>query len=411
MIEVSVEPNRLVVGRRTQLAIRFANTGQRACSGIVFKLRLPSAITLTGGTNPAEIPVIPPGRVHAHEVTVEPTKAGEFELTSTNFSYRDEFDVPVRVTDFRARLSVESAPPARPKPARPVARLGVEHADRELALGEWDVLRILVQNNTGARLSDVTVAVSGPFKSDGKRARIAVLGDGATARFPFKVKADEGGRHVPVSVHTTYSYPDDLGSVRSQTQEDSLDVVVAKPGAPDAQLVTANGGEVAHPAVTPPGTARPRRIFISYRRDESSYPASWLFDRLTEHFGEAEVFKDVDSIQLGDDFAEAIASAVESCDVLLVLIGDHWLTITDDGGQRRLDDPNDFVRLEIEAALNRKIRVIPVLIGGARMPRANDLPASLSKLARRQALELSPNRFRSDTGRLLEVLDITLSEV
>jgi hypothetical protein len=292
-----------------------------------------------------------------------------------------------------------------------VARLAVKHAGRELALGEWDVLRILVQNKTGTGLSDVTVAVSGPFKSDGKRARIAVLGDGATATFPFKVKADEGGRHVPVSVHTTYNYPDGLGSVRSQTQEDSLDVVVAKPGAPDAQLVTTNGGEVAHPAVAPRGTPRPRRIFISYRRGESAYPASWLFDRLTEHFGKAEVFKDVDSIQLGDDFAETIASAVESCDVLLVLIGDHWLTITDDGGKRRLDDPNDFVRLEIEAALNRKIRVIPVLIGGARMPRANDLPASLSKLARRQALELSPNRFRSDTGRLLEVLDITLSEV
>lgn len=240
MIEVSVEPRRLVAGRRTQLAVRFTNRGRRACSDIVFKLRLPSAIALIGGTNRTEIPVIPPGHVHTHEVTVEPARPGEFQLSSSNFSYRDEFDAPVRVTDFHARLSVEAAPSARPVPARPVGRLGVEHPGGELALGEWDVLPILVRNETGVPLSDVTVAVSGPFKTDGKRARIAVLGDGATARFPFKVNAAEGGRHVPVSVHTTYSYADGLGSVRGGTQEDSLDVVV-KPGRTNTQPPPPNG--------------------------------------------------------------------------------------------------------------------------------------------------------------------------
>jgi hypothetical protein len=149
---------------------------------------------------------------------------------------------------------------------------------------------------------------------------------------------------------------------------------------------------------------------MSYRREETSYAAGWLFDRLSGHFGRGQVFKDIDSIELGDDFVEVITTAVGSCDVLLALIGDRWLTITDQDGRRRLDSPEDFVRLEIEAALTRNIRVIPILVEGARMPRAYELPASLAKLVRRQALELSPSRFDFDTLRLLRVLDRTITE-
>jgi hypothetical protein len=156
--------------------------------------------------------------------------------------------------------------------------------------------------------------------------------------------------------------------------------------------------------------AAPGRIFISYRRQETAYPAGWLYERVAAHFGREQVFKDVDSIKLGDDFPEVIANAVGSCDVLLALIGDRWLTITDEDGRRRLDDPDDFVRLEIESALERNIRVIPVLFEGARLPRSGDLPASLSKLVRRQALELSPSRFDADIGKLLRVLESTLAE-
>jgi hypothetical protein len=112
---------------------------------------------------------------------------------------------------------------------------------------------------------------------------------------------------------------------------------------------------------------------------------------------------------LGDDFVEVITRAVGSCDVLLALIGDQWLAITDQYGRRRLDDPHDFVRLEIEAALARNVRVIPILVDGARMPAADELPNSLDRLVRRQALELSPVRFDSDTSRLLKVLDTTLA--
>ena len=150
-----------------------------------------------------------------------------------------------------------------------------------------------------------------------------------------------------------------------------------------------------------------RQIFVSYRHDDAAYPAGWLVDRLAGRFGAGRVFKDVDSIQLGDDFVEDIMAAVGSCAVLLAVIGVGWLTATGEDGRRRLDDPGDFVRLEIEAALARDVRVIPVLVDGARMPRAADLPASLEGLVRRQALELNPGSF--DTSRLLRMLDSALA--
>jgi hypothetical protein len=128
---------------------------------------------------------------------------------------------------------------------------------------------------------------------------------------------------------------------------------------------------------------------------------------LANHFGHGQVFKDVDTIQLGDDFVEKITEAVGACEVLLAVIGSRWLTVTDKNGRRRLDDPADFVRLEIEAALERGVRIIPVLVDGASMPSGAELPTSLEKLTRRQALVLSPDRF--DTSRLLKALNATLA--
>ena len=153
------------------------------------------------------------------------------------------------------------------------------------------------------------------------------------------------------------------------------------------------------------------QIFISYRRNETAYPAAWLYKQLAKHYGAVRVFKDVDSIPLGDDFAEVITREVGSCDVLLALIGNQWLTTTDEHGRRRLDDPHDFVRLEIEAALARNIRVIPILVDKSKMPRAEELPDSLDGLARRQALELSSIHFEFDIARLLKVLDKELAEI
>jgi hypothetical protein len=159
-----------------------------------------------------------------------------------------------------------------------------------------------------------------------------------------------------------------------------------------------------------PEAAARGRIFISYRREETAYPAGWLYDRLVDHYGDGQVFKDVDSIGPGEDFVAVLENAVGSCDVLLAVIGARWTAITDEDGARRLDDPADFVRLEIEAALARNVLVVPVLVDGARMPTADELPPSLAPLVRRNALELSPNRFDFETSRLLRVLDETVQK-
>jgi hypothetical protein len=157
--------------------------------------------------------------------------------------------------------------------------------------------------------------------------------------------------------------------------------------------------------MTTSGRASRIRIFISYRRDDAAYPAGWLFDRLVDHYGSAQVFKDVDSIGPGEDFAAEIRAAVGSCAVLLAVIGSRWLTAAGPDGQRRVEDPDDFVRLEIEAALARGTQVIPVLVDGASIPSMGQLPVTLRPLASRQALELSPRTFGSDFGRLLAALE------
>ena len=148
---------------------------------------------------------------------------------------------------------------------------------------------------------------------------------------------------------------------------------------------------------------------MSYRRDDTGYAAELLYQVLTKRFGSQDVFKDINSIDPGDDAAEAISKAVASCDVLLALIGPESLTITGQDG-RRLDDPADYIRLEIEAALTRKVCVIPVLFDGASMPRGGELPPSLAKLADRQAVKLRLDRFQADTEPLLLKLDQTITQ-
>ena len=146
-------------------------------------------------------------------------------------------------------------------------------------------------------------------------------------------------------------------------------------------------------------------VFISYRRKDAAPYARLLREELRRHYGAEQVFMDVDSIDVGVDFADAINQSVEACGVLLALIGAHWLTAANADGLRRLDDPEDTVRLEIEAALNRGIRVIPVLVDGALMPRRQELPTELAPLARRNALELSYNRFEYELERLVKAVE------
>jgi TIR domain len=147
------------------------------------------------------------------------------------------------------------------------------------------------------------------------------------------------------------------------------------------------------------------RIFISYRREDSAPHAGRLYDTVSAKFGDDGVFMDVDSISLGLDFAEAIDRAVSSCDVLLAIIGSRWLTATDDSGRRRLDDPNDWVRLEIEAALERNVRVVPVLVEGAALPSVEDVPPSLAALLRRQAFKLTHEQFRMQAEALVSQIE------
>jgi TIR domain len=144
------------------------------------------------------------------------------------------------------------------------------------------------------------------------------------------------------------------------------------------------------------------KIFINYRREDSAPTAGRLHDRLAQVFGRKQVFMDVDEIPAGIDFVAHLNSQVAACKVLLVVIGPHWLDVKNEAGQRRLNQPEDFVAIEIAAALARDIRVIPVLVDGASIPKASELPDSLKPLVRRQAIEVRQPYFGRDAEALIE---------
>jgi hypothetical protein len=150
------------------------------------------------------------------------------------------------------------------------------------------------------------------------------------------------------------------------------------------------------------------RIFISYRRADSAGYAGRIYDRLSAHFGEDTIFMDVDKIPAGLDFAEVLEKEVQACDVLVALIGTRWLNVKDSAGKRRLDNPQDFVRIEIAAALRRGIRVIPVLLDGVEMPRSADLPHGLKRLARRNAVFVQHRSFHANANHLIKQLELAL---
>jgi hypothetical protein len=145
-------------------------------------------------------------------------------------------------------------------------------------------------------------------------------------------------------------------------------------------------------------------IFISYRREDTSGYAGRLYDQVSAHFGQDHVFMDVADLEPGSDFVDTIERKVGTCDALIALIGKNWLTIKDEQNQVRLSKPGDFVSVEIAAALKRNIEVVPVLVGGAKMPLQRELPESLQLLSRRQALEISDVHFARDVGDLIEAL-------
>jgi hypothetical protein len=188
--------------------------------------------------------------------------------------------------------------------------------------------------------------------------------------------------------------------ITAETLHASLPVIV-KGSAEDND----EGEKAIRPEVEPDKAPDNSRIFISYRRDDTAGWAGRLYDRLGQHFHKSNIFMDVDTIEPGLEFAEVIQNSVASCNVLIALIGRRWLESSDSTGQRRLDNPDDYVRLEITAALERKIRVIPVLVQGSAMPATKDLPDALKPLTRRNALQMDETRFDHDVAKLIEVLD------
>jgi Sel1 repeat/TIR domain len=143
-------------------------------------------------------------------------------------------------------------------------------------------------------------------------------------------------------------------------------------------------------------------IFVNYRREDSISTAGRLYDRFSHTFGRKNIFMDVDRIPAGVDFEAHLNSQIAACEIALVVIGPRWLEVKDESGGRRLDNPDDFVTIEIATLLARNIRVIPVLVDGARMPKAGELPDPLKALARRQAVEVRQLHFGRDADALVE---------
>ena len=150
-------------------------------------------------------------------------------------------------------------------------------------------------------------------------------------------------------------------------------------------------------------------IFISYRRQDSQSAAGRLADHLREHMQGVPIFRDVETIEPGINFVEAINRALQSCGILLAIIGPRWVSVQNATGQRRLDNPDDYTRQEISTALQRgDVRVIPVLVEGAQMPDKGDLPDELKIFASLNAIELTDKRWKFDISQLVETLNKAL---
>jgi hypothetical protein len=215
-----------------------------------------------------------------------------------------------------------------------------------------------------------------------------------------------------VTLAVRRKYPD--VSKTSSSSRTTLDLNVQGAGekkpSPQKQKAANSGRKLPpkpEPAATPGlHTEHPGHIFVSYRRSDSADIAGRIYDRLIGKFGRGPVFKDVDSIPLGLDFKEYLDQKVGECDVLLAIIGDNWLNVSDSTGKKRIEDPTDFVRIEIQSALKRGIPVIPLLVRGAQMPSEESLPSSLRKLVYRNGIPIRTDPdFHRDMDRLIAALE------
>jgi TIR domain-containing protein len=155
-------------------------------------------------------------------------------------------------------------------------------------------------------------------------------------------------------------------------------------------------------------TSASAKVFISYRREDSKWPARQLYNSFLRHLPHGQVFIDIDSIPPGADFVEILEQQVEECEIVLALIGPGWIGNTDPKtGRRRLDNPKDFVRIEISAALSRGIPVVPVLLDGTPMPEVDQLPEDMRMLTRKQAEIVAYHTFETDVNRLIRKLGLS----
>src|SRR5690606_4476032 len=155
---------------------------------------------------------------------------------------------------------------------------------------------------------------------------------------------------------------------------------------------------------TPLPSSHKRKIFISYRVKDSQSATGRIADALLQHFDEAQIFMDVDKLSPGADFTQVIPRYLDSCYVMLVIIGPDWAGFDEDTKQLRINDPDDWVRREISRALERNILVIPVLVEDGEMPKASNLPEELQPLLRRQAYEISNKKWKTDVAEFIDFL-------
>jgi nucleoside phosphorylase len=220
VIEASIEPRELPAGRDHELEIRLTNAGEGTCTDIVFRVGLPPEILLLRGRNRVEVAELVAGDTWVHKVTVRPRAPGAFNVTSANFSYRNEYGTSVRVPGFQAGLTVGSGAPQPQEPD-----LGIAVVSGPLARSEWGELRLRVQNRSLSPLRGLGLAIAGPIRvaSPGPKARLPDLAQGQDAEVSFMVCPDEAGSHVPARVRVTYSD----GSWRPRAHDQAIPLAVS----------------------------------------------------------------------------------------------------------------------------------------------------------------------------------------
>lgn len=251
MIQVSVSPGPLVVGRSAELTITLVNTGHEACSDVVFRLKLPPGrLTHVSGPDKITLDKIQAQATYVHRVTVVPKQPGDVTLTTPNFAYRDEHGVWQRDDDWTATIRVLEAEPdpvTSPAPEHPI---DVSLGQSKLALGEWGLLDVNLRNATGGQLFNVTLELDAPFRVHGSIAPVQSLPGGGADRRAVSVYAPERGQ-VLVTVRITYLYQDERGQVVTGSQNNEFTVEVAdRPGPPGPDMVTTILYLVAQPRGT-----------------------------------------------------------------------------------------------------------------------------------------------------------------